>query len=144
MAHHHGNTCLSLISYYVTLVFHTQLLTFFAQGAQLAYMMEDRLKDVVEEVDKEKGLREVDEAIAKEKGMAAKNAEKRAWVAERARNQAEQKWTKMKTKLGEVKLRLAEAKSIISAKDKEIVEMKTALDKSKNKWHNMGFIDLRT
>lgn len=52
-------------------------------------MMEDRLKDAVEEVDKEKGLREVDEAIAKEKGMATKNAEKRAKVVERTRNQAE-------------------------------------------------------
>lgn len=50
----------------------------------------------------------------------------------------------METKLREVELRLVEAKSIISATDKEIVEMRTTLDESENKWYNMGFIDLKT
>ena len=84
MAHHCNNTYLSLISYYVTLVFRTQLLTFFEQGAQLAYMMEDWLRDAAKEVDKEKALKEVIEATVKEKGMATENAKEKVRVAERA------------------------------------------------------------
>ncbi|KAL0000705.1 hypothetical protein SO802_014486 [Lithocarpus litseifolius] len=44
-------------------------------AAQLAYMMKDKLKDAVEEVDKEKALKDVAEATVKEKVTAAKNAE---------------------------------------------------------------------
>ena len=39
-------------------------------------------------------------------------------------------------------MRLAGAESIILARDKEIAELKAALDESKNKWYNMGFIDV--
>ena len=39
-------------------------------------------------------------------------------------------------------MRLARAESIISARDKEIAELKAALDESKNKWYNMGFTDV--
>jgi len=47
----------------------------------------------------------------------------------------------METKLGEIELRLIGAESIISMKDKEIAELKVALEESKNKFYNMGFTD---
>lgn len=43
--------------------------------------------------------------------------------------------------MGEAELRLADAKSIISARDKEIAELKAALEESENKYYNMGFND---
>ena len=56
----------------------------------MAYLMEDRLKDVAEEADKEKALKDVAEATTKEKFTVAENAEARAWEAERAWAQADQ------------------------------------------------------
>lgn len=70
--------------YYVISLFLTLLPTLPWQAAQLAYMMEDRLKNAAEEAEKEKALKEVVEAIARGKGTAAKNAKERARVAEKA------------------------------------------------------------
>lgn len=47
-------------------------------------MMEDRLKDAAEEVDKEKALKEVAEATVKDKDKAVENVEEQTRVAERA------------------------------------------------------------
>lgn len=51
----------------------------------MAYIMENRLKDAVEEADKEKALKDVAEATAKEKVTATENAEAWVWEVERAR-----------------------------------------------------------
>lgn len=56
---------------------------------QLAYMMEDRLNDVVEEADKKSALKDVAEAIVKEKVTTTENAEARARGVEKDRAQAE-------------------------------------------------------
>lgn len=47
----------------------------------------------------------------------------------------------MAAKLEEVDLRLARAKSINSARDMEITELRAALEGSENKWYNAGFAD---
>lgn len=49
----------------------------------------------------------------------------------------------MKTTWREIELRLVEAESIISARDKEIAKLKAALEESENKWYNMGFADTK-
>ena len=51
---------------------------------QLAYIIEDRLKDAAEEANKERSLKEVVEAMVRDKGKAMEDAEERTWVAERA------------------------------------------------------------
>lgn len=107
----------------------------------MAYLMEDRLKDVAEEVDKEKALKDVTEATVKEKTTAAKNVKARAWEAKRAQSQVDQQRAKAETKLGEVELRVASVESIITARDKEIAELKVALEESENKYYDMGFND---
>ena len=107
----------------------------------MAYMMEDRLKSATEEADKEKALKEVAEATAREKSVAIQNAEERARIAEGTRILAEHKAVEMETKLGEIKLRLAEAESINSPSDKEIAELKVTLEEGENKFYNMGFTD---
>ena len=45
---------------------------------QLAYIIEDRLKDAAEKADKEKALKDIVEATTKEKVTTVKNAEARA------------------------------------------------------------------
>nr|POF11146.1 regulatory-associated protein of tor 1 [Quercus suber] len=50
------------------------------EAAQLAYMIEDRLNDTAEEVDKERALKEVTEATVKDKDKVVENAEE--WTRE--------------------------------------------------------------
>ena len=49
----------------------------------------------------------------------------------------------MTAKLEKVELRLARAKSINSARNKEIVKLKATLEESENKWYNVGFVDIK-
>jgi len=69
---------------YFTLIFLIRTLTLPGQATQLAYIMEDRLKDAAKEVDTEKALKDVAEATTKEKASLAKNAGARAQEAERS------------------------------------------------------------
>lgn len=61
-----------------------QLLTLPEQAAQLAYMMDNRLKDTAEEVDKERALKDITMVIAKEKATTAENVEARVRGAKEA------------------------------------------------------------
>ena len=56
---------------------------------------------------------------------------------------AKQRATNLKVKLGEMELRLAEAESIISARDKEVAELKVELEESEDKFYDMGFTDVK-
>ena len=49
----------------------------------------------------------------------------------------------VEVKLGEVELLVADAESIITTRDKEISELKVALEEIKNKYYNMGFNDAK-
>ena len=50
----------------------------------MAYIIEDRLKDVAKEADRERALKEVAEATVRDKGKVAEDAEERTWAAKRA------------------------------------------------------------
>ena len=80
--------------------------------------MKDRLKSAVKEADKEKALKEVAKDTVRERNVAVENAKEKARATEGARILVEQKVAKMATKLEEVELRLAGAKSVNSARDK--------------------------
>lgn len=54
----------------------------------------------------------------------------------------EQKVAEMAAKLEEVELRLDGAESMNSDKDKEIAELKAALEVSEDKWYNARFADI--
>ena len=72
----------------------------------------------MKEADKEKALKEVAEDTVRERNVAVENAKEKARATEGARILVEQKVAKMATKLEEVELRLAGAKSVNSARDK--------------------------
>ena len=103
--------------------------------------MEDQLKSAMEEADKEKTLKEVAEVMARENSTVVENTEERARATKRAQALAEQKVANVVAKLEEAELKLAGAESLNSAKDKEIVELKAALEVNEYKWYNSGFTD---
>ena len=104
-------------------------------------MMQDQLKNAVKEADTEKALKEVVEATARDRGRPTKAAKEKAREAKRARILAKQRVADLETKLGEMELKLAEVESIISAKDKEVSELKSTLKESEDKFYDMGFAD---
>ena len=57
--------------------------------------------------------------------------EGRAKESEGARTLAEQRVVDLEAKLGKIELRLVEAESVISAKDKEVVDLKVAVEERK-------------
>lgn len=107
----------------------------------MAYMLEDGLKSAAKEVDKKMALKDVEKATMRQKDTAVAKAEEKTKIFERAQAVAEQKMTEMANKLKEIELKLARVESLNSAKDKEIAELKTALEANKNKWYNVGFAD---
>ena len=82
------------------------------QAAQLAYMLKDLLKEVTEDVDRERALKDVAVAMAKDKNKAAEDAKRRAREAERARALAEESLIETGEKLGVMELKLTEAESL--------------------------------
>ena len=106
-------------------------------------MMENFLKSLVEEAEKEKALKEVVEATMWEKRVALKVAKGRARDFEGARALAEQKVADLEAKLGEMELKLAKAESVISARDKKVANLKVAMEESENKFYDMGFADAK-
>ena len=96
----------------------------------MAYMMEDRLKDAIEEADKERALKDVVEATVKKKDKAVEDAEERTRAAKRAQALADQKVVETEVKLRGTKLKLAEAESLNLANVKEIAKLRMALEAS--------------
>ena len=109
----------------------------------MAYMMEDRLKDAIEEADKERALKDVVEATVKKKDKAVENAEERTRAAKRAQALADQKVVETEVKLGGTKLKLAKAESLNLANVKEIAKLRMALEASQDKWYSVGFVDAK-
>ena len=78
---------------------------------------------------------------AKEKGKAADVTEKKIQVAEKAWLIAEKRLAKVEAKLGGIELKLAKAESLTLAQADEIADLKAALDASKERGYNLGFVD---
>ena len=110
-------------------------------AAQLACVIDERLKEATEDANQEKALKDVVVATIKDKGKVATVAENRAQKTEKARVLAKQKLTKMDIKLGRTKLKLVEVESLNLAQVDEIADLKMALKAYEDKWYNMGFVD---
>ena len=102
----------SFLSQISVCTFPSYLLTLRLQAAQLAYMLKDLLKEVTEDVDRERALKDVAVAMAKDKNKAAEDAKRRAREAERAWALAEQSLIETGEKLGVMELKLTEAESL--------------------------------
>ena len=74
-----------LTSYYVILTFFKQIQTLPRQAAQLAYIVEDEMKDAIEEANKEGALKDIAKATAKEKVTDSESAKAQAQGVQRDR-----------------------------------------------------------
>ena len=93
----------------------------------------------MEEADKERALKEVSEANLRDLGTTLATTERRATEAKTACTLAEQRAAGLEGKLGEVEMKLARAKRLISAQNKEMADLKATVAKSEDKFYNMGF-----
>ena len=78
----------------------------------MAHVLNERLKELAEDAEREKALKDVVVATTKEKSKAIEATEKRVQSAEKARLVAKKKLTEVEVKLGSAKLKLAEAESL--------------------------------
>ena len=50
----------------------------------------------------------------------------------------------LEVEMGEMELSLAEVESLISARDKEVIDLKVALEENEDKFYDMGFADVES
>lgn len=103
------------------------------QAAQLAYILDGRLKDLAEDVGREKALKDMVVVTVKDKEKAAATAEKKVAAFEKARVAVEKRSSELEVKLGVAEQKLAEAMSLNTARDGELADLKAALEVYKKK-----------
>ena len=99
------------------------------------------MKDLTEEVDREKTDREEAIKTAKEKTKTAESAEKRAFAVEKSWALAKERSTELVTRQNETEVKLAEAASLNTTLSEEVVDLRAALKACESKWYNEGFGD---
>lgn len=106
-------------------------------------MTDEWLKEAAGDADRERALKDVVVATANNKSEATTATERKAKDSEKTRALAEQRLTKLDTKLGSIKLKLAEAESLNLAQANEIANLKATLEACKDKWYNVGFAGIK-
>ena len=101
------------------------------------------MKDLTEEVDREKVGREEAVKTAKEKTKTAESAEKRAAAAEKSRASAKKRSAELVTRQNETEMKLAEAASLNSTLSEEVADLRAALEACESKWYDEGFADTK-
>ena len=101
------------------------------------------MKDLTEEVDREKASREEAVKMAKEKTKTAESAEKKAAAVEKSRTLVEKRLTELVTRQNETEVKLAETASLNSTLSKEVTDLRAALEACESKWYDEGFADER-
>ena len=96
---------------------------------------------MAEDVSREKALKDVAVVTAKDKEKAAATAEKKAAASKKARVAAEKRFSELEVKLGMAEQKLVEAVSLNTAWERELADLKAALEACENKWYNEGFAD---
>lgn len=80
----------------------------------------------MEEADKEKALRQVAEANLNEKTLELCLVQHKVTIVKNAWEVADKTTEQLQTRLHETKVKLAKASSVVSARDKELADLKEA------------------
>ena len=99
------------------------------------------MKDLTEDVDREKAGREEVVKMAKEKTKIVESAEKRATTAEKSWASIEKRSAELVTWQNETEVKLAEAASLNSTLSEEVADLWAALEACESKWYDEGFAD---
>lgn len=94
------------------------------------------MKDLFEEVGREKAGREEAAKTAKDKTKAVDATEKRVVAAEKARASTKKRSTKMVSKQNGMNLKLAKAASLNIPLSEEVANLRVALEACENKWYD--------
>ena len=100
------------------------------------------MKDLTEEVDREKVGREEAVKTTKEKTKTAEAVEKRAAAAEKSQSLAEKRLAVLVMKQNETDLNLAKAASLNVTLSEEVADLRAALEACESKWYDEGFVDV--
>lgn len=114
-----------------------------SEAAQLTHVVEGHLKGMMEEVDKEKALKQVTEVSLNKKTLELNSVERQPITVERAQELAKQKVEDLQGKLEEAEVNLAKVSSIVSARDKELADLKETMKNCGQVFYNMGFKDTK-
>ena len=94
------------------------------------------MKDLIEEVDREKVGREEVVKMAKEKTKIAEAAKKRATAVEKSRALVE-----LVTQQNETEVKLSKAANLNATLSEEVADLREALEACKSKWYDKCFVD---
>ena len=100
------------------------------------------MKELAEDVEREKALKDVAEAVSKERAKIAATTEKKAAASKKAKVLAEKRLANLEAKVGETELKLAEAENLNSAQAEDLADLRAALEGCESKWYNEGFVDV--
>ena len=120
---------------------HLYLLLLVCQATQLTHILEGQVRELAEEVERERALKDAVEATSKVRAKIAMTTEKKATAFEKARVSAEKRFSDLVAKLGETELKLAKVASLNIARAKELVDLRVALEGCESKWNDEGFAD---
>lgn len=81
------------------------------------------------------------EASFKVKPLELNAIKQRTTTTEKARELAKQKVEGLQSKLGKAEIKLTEAMSIVSARDKDLADLKEIMKTCEQVYYNMGFKD---
>ena len=101
------------------------------------------MKDLTEEVDREKTGREEAVKTAKEKKKTTESAEKRAAAAEKSQASTEKRSAELVMRQNVTEVKLAEAVSLNNTLSKEVADLRVALEACESKWYDKGFADAK-
>ena len=107
----------------------------------MSYVVDGRMKELAEDVEREKALKEVAEATAKEQLKIADEAQDKIATAVKAQALAKTKREELELQLGGTELKLAEAQSLNTMLEGQLTDSKAALEACETKWYNEGFAD---
>ena len=86
------------------------------------------MKELVEDVERERALKDAAEAASKERAKITATAEKKAAASEKAKALAEKRLVDLEAKVGETELKLAEVESLNTARAEELDDLRAALE----------------
>ena len=124
------------------LSFHLYLLLLVCQVAQLTHILEGQVRELAEDVERERALKDAAEAMRKEREKIAATVEKKAATSEKARVSAKKRFSNLEAKLGETELKLAKAASLNIARAEELADLRAAFEGCESKWYDEGFVDV--
>lgn len=96
------------------------------------------MKKAKKEANGEKAIRQVSETTLQEKNREVSHAEKKPVAAEKAWAFADQKMEVLQGMVEESDTKLAQALSVIMARDEELATMKRGLEQAKEDNYNLG------